>query len=60
MALRRLMEEICVESKDCAALGGSNMDATMFKERSLSTAFNPKEDAAEEKKDYVVYGKRLL
>lgn len=62
IALRRLMEELGVERKDCAAVGDSNIDATMFKECALSIAFNPKDEAAEAKKyaDYVVYGKSLL
>ncbi len=62
VVLGRLMEELGVEKKDCAAVGDSNIDATMFRECALSIAFNPKDEAAEAKRhaDYVVHAKSLL
>ena len=60
--LRELKKELRVEKKDCAAVGDSNIDATMFEECALGIAFNPKPESKEiiEKADYVVYGKSLM
>ncbi len=60
--LKRLKNELRIEKKDCAAVGDSDIDATMFRECALGIAFNPKPEAKEviEKADYVVHSKSLL
>ena len=60
--LRELKNDLGIKKEDCAAVGDSDIDATMFQECSLGIAFNPKESAKRliESADYVVYGESLL
>ncbi len=60
--LKKLMKELSIEKKGCAAVGDSDIDATMFRECALSIAFNPKKEATEAIKhaNHVVHAKSLL
>ena len=43
--VRALRKELGVEKEDCAAVGDTNIDASMFSECGLGIAFNPKPSA---------------
>ena len=60
--LKELKKELGIKREECAAVGDSNIDATMFGECALGIAFNPKPEAKEvmEKADYVVRGRSLM
>ena len=62
IVLRDLKKDLGIGKEDCAAVGDSDIDATMFKECALGIAFNPKPEAREliESADYVVYGRSLM
>jgi phosphoserine phosphatase len=59
--VRRLREELGVEKEGCAAVGDTNIDASMFEECGLGIAFNPKESARRliDAADVVVNAERL-
>ncbi len=43
--VRNLRKELKIEKEDCAAVGDTNIDASMFSECGLGIAFNPKPSA---------------
>ncbi len=60
-AVRNLRKELGIEKADCAAVGDSDIDASMFSECGLGIAFNPKPSATVliDSADVVVNAERL-
>ena len=60
--VRALREKFGAERDDCAAVGDTNIDASMFRECGLGIAFNPKESARTliESADVVVSADSLM
>lgn len=59
LVLRKLAEEAGISTKQCAVIGDSHFDISLFREAGLSIAFNAKDEAIEKAADLVIEGKDL-
>ncbi len=59
VVLRKLVDDLKIDLKDCAVIGDSRFDVSLFREVGLSIAFNAKDDEVQKAADLVIEDKDL-